>query len=64
MEQTDATAATNFSHLDVDRTGDMRRSQINLLSGTIDESNFYINEVNFCCNVEISIKKSVLFSTV
>ncbi len=57
MEQTDATAATNFSHVDVDRTGDMRRSQINILSGTIDESNFYINEVKLCCHVVISIKK-------
>ena len=42
MEQTDARASPL---LDADRMMDLRKSQINLLSGTLDDSNFYINEV-------------------
>ena len=48
MEQTEATEVTdaiNSLTLDADRMTDLRRSQINLLNATIDESNFYINEV-------------------
>ena len=43
MEQTDR---GNSPLLDADRTMDLRRSQINLLSAALDESNFYINEVS------------------
>jgi hypothetical protein len=47
MEQaTDATAAANSSlAFDADQMIDLRKSQINLLSGNVDEANFYINEV-------------------
>lgn len=48
MEQTEATEVTdaiNTLTLDADRMTGLRRSQINLLNATIDESNFYINEV-------------------
>ncbi|UJR26604.1 hypothetical protein I4U23_007924 [Adineta vaga] len=47
MEQTDTTTTTTASNSlppDSDRMIEIRRSQINLLSGTIDEANFYINE--------------------
>ena len=43
MEPTDARASPL---LDADRMMDIRKSQINLLSGTVDDSNFYINEVS------------------
>lgn len=43
MEQTDR---GNSPLLDAERTMDLRRSQINLLSTTLDEANFYINEVS------------------
>jgi hypothetical protein len=45
MEQTDVTATTNSLTLDNDRTMELRKSQINLLSGTVDDPNFYLNEV-------------------
>jgi hypothetical protein len=47
MEQTDATSAINSLTLDADQMTDFRRSQINISSGTIDEANFFINEVRF-----------------
>ncbi len=45
MEQTDVTAATNSLTRDIDRTMELRKSQINLLSGTVDDPNLYLNEV-------------------
>jgi len=45
MEQTDVTTTTNPVTLDNDRTMELRKSQINLLSGTVDDPNFYLNEV-------------------
>jgi len=47
MEQTNVTAGKNSVILDIDRTMELRKSQINLLSGTVDDSNFYLNEVSF-----------------
>ncbi len=41
------TAATNSLRFDSDRTMELRRSEVNLLSGTIDDSNCYLNEVGF-----------------
>ena len=46
MEQTDATVVSDSTGLEIDSTMDLRRSQINLLSATVDEANFYINEVS------------------
>jgi hypothetical protein len=47
MEQTDVTVATNSLTRDTDQPMELRKSQINLLSGTVDDSNFYLNEVGF-----------------
>jgi len=47
MEPTDATAAKNSLVGDIDRTMELRKSQINLLSGTADDSNFYLYEVSW-----------------
>jgi len=56
MEQTDVTVATNSLSLDNDRTMELRKSQINLLSGTVDDPNFYLNEVEiFVLFIEILI---------
>ena len=46
MEQTDATVVPDSTGLEIDSTMDLRRSRINLLSATVDEANFYINEVS------------------
>lgn len=45
MEQTDTTGATNSLSTDAEHMVDLRKSQVNLASGTVDEANFYINEV-------------------
>jgi hypothetical protein len=45
MEKTDVTGATNSSIIEINRTMELRKSQINLLSGTVDDPNFYLNEV-------------------
>lgn len=56
MEQTDVTVTTNSLSLDNDRTMELRKSQINLLSGTVDDPNFYLNEVEiFVLFIEILI---------
>lgn len=47
MEQTDATTALNSLTLGTDRTMELRKSQINLLSANMDDGNFYLNEVCF-----------------
>ena len=50
MEQTDATAARNsLPSSTTDRTMELRKSQINLLSSNMDDGGFSLNEVCFFC---------------
>jgi len=46
MEQTYASVAASSVRLDIDQPMELRKSQINLLSATVDDSSYYLNEVS------------------
>lgn len=47
MEQTKTTVDRNSLTLDIDRTMEVRKSQVNLLNAVTAESNLSLNEVRF-----------------